>query len=68
MAEELVEGLKPCPFCGGKAEVRADENGEYYVSCTECVTLVGYCVDTWGDYETEEEAIAAWSRRTQNED
>lgn len=64
MAEKMAEGLKPCPFCGGKAEVRVDDNGEFYVSCTECFTLVGYCCDTWGEYETEAEAINTWNRRT----
>ena len=59
----MTEELKPCPFCGGKAEVLTDENEEYYVSCTECTALLGYCTDTWGDYSTEDEAIEAWNRR-----
>ena len=63
----MSEKLKPCPFCGGKAEVRTDENEEYYVSCTKCFTLVGYCTDTWGEYETETEAIEAWNRRASDD-
>ena len=61
----MSEKLKPCPFCGSEAEVRTDENDEYYVSCTECFALVGYCADTWAEYETEEEAIDAWNTRTE---
>ncbi len=58
--------LKPCPFCGGEAETRTDENDEWYVSCTKCFALVGYCVDTWGEYATEEDAAAAWNRRAED--
>ncbi|MBR2208098.1 MAG: Lar family restriction alleviation protein [Synergistaceae bacterium] len=59
----MSEELKPCPFCGGEAEVCADENEEYFVSCTKCTALFGYCTDTWGEYETEAAAIEAWNRR-----
>lgn len=63
--------LKPCPFCGGRAEynhyrhirpVFADksalENGDYYewVSCTEC----GSCTRV---YNAEGKAVEAWGRR-----
>ena len=61
--------LKPCPFCGGKAEVFSDvtfkaETGEkiaeikFFAWCTDCPALVS------GD--TENEAIDAWNRRTNN--
>lgn len=31
-------GLKPCPFCGGEAEIRPFANPEYYfsVNCKNC--------------------------------
>ena len=62
--------LKPCPFCGGEAEVFKDvtfkaETGEkireikFFVWCTECTALVSG--------NTEEEAIEAWNRRVKNE-
>ena len=63
----MSDYLRPCPFCGGEAEVCTDENGEYYVSCTECFTLVGYCIDTWAEYEIEDEAIKAWNRRVNDD-
>ena len=54
--------LKPCPFCGGEANVFGNyDDSEYHANCTnnEC----GCC---WvNHYDTEEEAIEAWNRRTQ---
>ena len=35
MAEELVEGLKPCPLCGNIPEVKRVEHCEK-VYCPEC--------------------------------
>lgn len=36
--------LKPCPFCGGKAEMLISEyegsRKEYLVACTECDGMV----------------------------
>ena len=54
--------LKPCPFCGGKAEMldykyeNKDVN-EFIVSCSECGASVG----EWR--KTEEEAIINWNTR-----
>jgi Lar family restriction alleviation protein len=62
--------LKPCPFCGGKAEIietdtpRTDDIGDwksgskYYhrAACTNC--------ETSGPYEDSKElAIKAWNKR-----
>ena len=53
--------LKPCPFCGGKAN-KGHWNGNkrydsyYIVMCTHCFArTVG---------ETVEEAIAVWNKRS----
>ena len=54
--------LKPCPFCGGKAEILTAESmhGGYLfgIMCNDCRSR--------GDvYETEAEAIAAWNTRAE---
>lgn len=49
--------LKPCPFCGGKAEFSEDEFFcRYSVVCTEC----GAETNTYG---VEQNAIDAWNNR-----
>ena len=59
-----MDKLKPCPFCGGKAElVIAKWNPEIvnYVRCTKCCTLQG-------QKETKQEAIDAWNMRINDEE
>ena len=62
--------LKPCPFCGSKAEIIRDkifsaETGEaltmpmWFVWCTECSALVSGA--------TNDEVIHEWNRRTNND-
>lgn len=46
--------LKPCPFCGGEAELGSPI---YYVECTSCMGGVP-------SYDSMEEAISAWNRRS----
>ena len=56
----MTEKLKPCPFCGGKAELFGTEtNGIFYVRCLEC--------DVDGNFDTPGEARAAWNRRNCHE-
>lgn len=53
--------LKPCPFCGGKAEI-CPAGRRFRV---ECMLEKGACAVipiTW-DYDTKEEAADAWNRR-----
>ncbi len=48
------ENLKPCPFCGGVAEIRTDGRTGW-VKCVSCG------MTTWsGGYD---EVVAAWNRR-----
>lgn len=50
--------LKPCPFCGGEAELWDNklERRLYGVICKECDCMTPY-------FESEVEAIEAWNRR-----
>ena len=55
----MTEKLKPCPFCGGEAEVYENEYENitlFMVACKNCgISTAGY------DYE--EDAIKDWNRR-----
>lgn len=62
-----MEGLKPCPFCGGEAVMLEipphihiivdlpDCSGSAFVECTKCTAAISG--------ETVEEAIEIWNRR-----
>ena len=58
--------LKPCPFCGGKAEMLISEyegsRKEYLVACAECDGMV----ERWR--ETEEEAVEQRNRRVNDKE
>ena len=58
--------LKPCPFCGGEAELVEHEvvgyQTDFYVECVTCDCIMcmgGLC------YPTENEAIEAWNKRAE---
>ena len=48
--------LKSCPFCGGKAEVRAFTLTMQFVQCMECRARTAA-------FETSEEAQQSWNKR-----
>lgn len=48
--------LKPCPFCGGEAQV-LNVVHHYMVCCTKCYGMVGL-------FDKERSAIKAWNRRS----
>lgn len=48
--------LKPCPFCGGKAELFQDYMGWYVIECTACGNGTLHFANSDG-------AVNAWNRR-----
>ena len=51
--------LKPCPFCGGEADVvTVLREREWIVCCHDC--QCGTCAE-----QSTEAAIAAWNRRVE---
>ena len=59
----MNEKLKPCPFCGGEAELVKEHffGGDHYAG--RC----GNCAATSTFEFTKEEATAEWNRRTNSE-
>ena len=65
--------LKPCPFCGGEAEIKKDNtcmgHGDYgsckWVKCKECGTSTKkyLCDGYYGCECTDEELAEKWNRR-----
>ena len=60
-----MEDLKPCPFCGGEANVidHYNDDGSVSVGCDND-TCLGFSGLGWL-YKTEAEAIAAWNTRAE---
>lgn len=61
--------LKPCPFCGGKAEFETNVNVLYktiWVCCKKCkVNTMNFESDLYSC--AAEKAAEAWNRRDYNE-
>jgi len=49
--------LLPCPFCGGNAELRNDDDEFWYISCNECIN------QTTHFFNGKDVVIARWNRR-----
>lgn len=70
---EYKTELKPCPFCGEKADICKDNYDKYMVICS-CGAMIGIqledgcdLVDGWrATFETTDKAIEAWNRRAHN--
>lgn len=63
--KEKKNELKPCPFCGGEAEIYCDTQyggTQYQVRCKSCPAEVGRA---W--FWNKKDAIKAWNRRKTDE-
>ena len=61
----MNKALKPCPFCGGKGEIKNEIIwGEHrtYVRCKECFCRTDYIVVS-PSYCSEEKAAERWNMR-----
>ena len=56
--------LKPCPFCGGEAELSKSSGGDWIVGCTNGKCLM--CPWSFG-FKTKKEAIESWNTRAYEE-
>ena len=60
--------LKPCPFCGGEAEIRAGGNGGFnapklaFVQCRLCGAKTAN-IPVSADYAAKDEAANYWNQR-----
>lgn len=75
------EKLKPCPFCGGEAEMYSEVDrimGKFwYIRCRKCYSNGSRIYESLKKLEPQEEyaaitgawerAIEAWNRRTNDE-
>lgn len=60
----MKDKLKPCPFCGGEAEVKTNyEYGKARGAFVFCIK----CDMTSRIYSTRQYAIKVWNRRVENE-
>lgn len=66
----MTDKLKPCPFCGGEAEVYYAPGNDivgipcFGVACGNCKTMIGTVKDGTTDFfRTPQEAIKAWNTR-----
>ena len=64
VSEQTEQGLKPCPFCGGKASLN-DNSSCSYVHCEKC-GATGESFNMSKKYSSDEKAAEAWNRRSDN--
>lgn len=61
--DKAMDRMKPCPFCGGEAELREGALGrKTYVYCKECLST-GKMFSISTSYCANDKAIEAWNRR-----
>ena len=60
----MTEKLKPCPFCGGEANLK-DTSGFIVAKCESCGAESGV-VKVSAEYCANDKAAESWNRRTNN--
>ena len=63
--EQKMAELKPCPFCGGKAEIYKS-NGEVSVACINCQCGTAYITGASTLEVKIETAVHDWNRRAED--
>ena len=65
--------LKPCPVCGGKAEIKREcdygDPPHWYAICTKCGIsgcFIGLYIHGENDEECINECVKKWNRRADN--
>lgn len=57
--------LKPCPFCGSRAEINHKEDLDaWIVECANQCCPASYMIGWW--YDTIEEAVKFWNMRCED--
>ena len=60
--------LKPCPFCGGKAELVNTWDCLCHVICRSCGAAIGVIKKHQNDFRTRDEVVAEWNTRAIDRD
>ena len=63
----MTEELKPCPFCGGKAEIYSICDGISFIGCKTEKCYLSIKQQRIGMYSVEKQMISAWNRRADHE-
>ncbi|MBP6517893.1 Lar family restriction alleviation protein [Shewanella sp.] len=60
-SNESIQNLKPCPFCGGKADFDYDDSGYNWVFCTKCGVTTD--TDMHDEFDARLRLAKAWNTR-----